>query len=252
MQSIEFERPDEVLQPNFGDHGGETVLVIVGGHHDNYATKFGTKAATRYTVVLLTGKHAGKVAMDGLAFGGVQSQLASKSAGAVIVARVRKEDRSITLDNPGGYDMDLATRWTQAFPGQLDVLRRDAVETYYTRSKELAEGNQGQAGAPPTLQHFPVPGQAPSNGGSYAPAQATQVPAQQQPSQPSQPQPGYTESYPTQPPAPAPAQPPPPAPAQPQPGWTQEAREAMPPLPTTNPFIGTGVPVVPQDEQPPF
>jgi hypothetical protein len=178
---LPWDHPAPVVVFNWADFPGEVILWIVGGHHESFATQHGVKPATRGSVIVLSGRHAGKVFEDVLMFGRIQTQVADKPPGNVSLARVKADGKTITLDTPGGYDSDVAAAWHRTNPAVLDRVRAEAVNNFHAQAVQIAArgATAAQLNAPPAQPQWTPPPAGPSStmASLYQAAQPeTQVP----------------------------------------------------------------------------
>lgn len=175
--SYPLENPDPPATFKAADFAGEVVLVVIGGYHEGIATQqYGTKPAERVSVVMLTGRTAGKIYEDVVLFGQKQaSQFQEKRNGAVLVTRIVKNGQSVTFEeHPSDYDRDLAQRWIGQNGARLAQLQNDTVRNFHEQARQL--GSQSSyAPSGPTPEPSPQwdPSQAASqttpNGGGAQP-----------------------------------------------------------------------------------
>ena len=230
-----WDNPDPVVMFDWKDFGGEVIFWITGGHHENFETRHGVKPASRGTVVVLSGRQAGKSFEDVLTFGRIQTQIAEKPPGAVTLCRVKSDGKSTTLDVPGGYDSNVAAAWYQGNPGVLDQLRAEAVQNFSVKSVELKAPVMAVPASMPQWQ--PQPAQPSQWSGQAVPPLLPTPP-------PPQAQPGPPQWGPM------------PPPAQPVPsGQVLMPNIAASPATALNATLASMYPAtqpVPQSEQPPF
>ena len=161
--TFELRQPEPVVRFDAADNAGEVVLVIIGGHHPQFRTAYGVKPASRVTVVMLTGRHAGTVFDDVMFFGDQSSQFRDMPGGDVALSRIVARGKGITYEPGSAYDGQLAAKWISDNPTLLDELRGDAVRNFREQSSRVAErlAGGGPVASSPQFQ----PTQAPPNGG---------------------------------------------------------------------------------------
>jgi hypothetical protein len=155
--SMPWSRPDPPATFSIGDHAGEVVIVIVGGYHEAVSTRsFGEKPAARVSVVLLTGRNAGSIFEDVMFFGQkLASQFRTAPPGHVVLGRVTKVDKSVTIEPGSTYDEQTGMAWMNAFPGKLDALRAEAVRNFAEQAREMANKPNGGGNVAPSQQFVP-------------------------------------------------------------------------------------------------
>jgi hypothetical protein len=172
-QPFTLENPDPPATFKTSDFAGEVVLVVIGGYHEGIATQqYGTKPAERVSIVMLTGRTAGKIYEDVVLFGQKQaSQFQEKRPGSLQLCRIVKNGQSVTFDPGSDYDRDLAQRWIATNGQRLAMLQNDTVRNFHEQARQL--GTQGSyASSGPTPE--PSPQWDPAQAASQAAPAATQ------------------------------------------------------------------------------
>jgi len=134
-----LDNPDPPATFKVSDFAGEVVLIVIGGYHEGIATQnYGVKPAERVSIVMLTGRTAGKIYEDVVLFGQKQaSQFQEKTPGAVIVSRIVKNGQSVTFESGSDYDRDLAQRWIAQSGQRLSQLQNDTVRNFHEQARQL-------------------------------------------------------------------------------------------------------------------
>ena len=156
--SYPLEKPDPPAIFKVSEFIGEVAIFLIGGYHETLPTEKFTSPAERVTVIMLTGRTAGKVYEDAILWGQRQSsQFMDKAQGSAVLCRITKNGNAYNFEPGSGYDTELANNWIAANGVRFDQLRMDAIKQFQRACAELAQqGIQTRPqGPPPSPQWTP-------------------------------------------------------------------------------------------------
>lgn len=143
------------------DYPGDVVIVIKGGVHDAIKTaEYGTKPATRVTVIMLTGKEAGEVFEDALLWNKQHETFREEPPGKAVLCRIVAQGRGAMFDVASPYDRKVAGAWVDENRPLFDKLLAETVGNFHDREREIAEAEQRSASSAPTARQFEPPSNA--------------------------------------------------------------------------------------------
>lgn len=130
------------------EHIGMLYFFCVGGYVATQTTPFGERSAVRCTLVQLDGPNPGEVTSDVLLF---NSRLVGRLRGAIgeihlgrfTFGEGKGANAPIDIDEATGSDIDIASRYVSAFPGKVERLLAECVQSH-AMSGNRSQGN-GQA-----------------------------------------------------------------------------------------------------------
>ena len=133
------------------EHIGQLYAFAIGGYVASQATPFGERSAVRCTLIQLDGPSPGEIVADALMF---NSRMVGRFRGAVgqihlgrfVYGEGKGANAPIDVADATADDEAIATRYVQAFPGQMEKLLAEVIESH--RMSESRMQGQGQQQRP--------------------------------------------------------------------------------------------------------
>jgi hypothetical protein len=161
--SYPLQQPDPPAVFKVAEFIGDVAIFLIGGYHETLATEKFTSPAARVTVVMLTGRTAGKVYEDAILWGQRQtSQFQDKQPGSAVLCRITKNGNAYTFEPGSSYDAELANNWIAANALRFDQLRMDAVKHFNRACADLAQQGIRQSPAPQASPQWTPPKEEPA------------------------------------------------------------------------------------------
>lgn len=168
------------------DAMGQLVIVAVGGFEPLITTAFGERDAVRVACIELTGERAGEVHPNLLVFNSRIVNRLRYSPGQIVLGAVmevqsRGANPALDLIDPGPEAGPIADAFEEKFPGRLDQILADVVNTHASEVQKRA--NPQQRPMPQPIRTWSPQHQSPAtttsswttNGGNVAPAPAEET-----------------------------------------------------------------------------